>query len=113
MPLLDHFHPPLSRERSWEHFHARWAAALADALNMGGLPAGYFAEMQVHVGSRVEVDLGTFEERGNGPATPPSGGVATAVASPVWAPPAPALVMPAVFPDELEVLVYDTEGGPT
>lgn len=113
MPLLDHFHAPLKDVRHWEAFHARWAAALADALNLGGLPPGYFAEMQVHVGSRVEVDLGTFEEHANGPAATPSGGVATAVASPAWAPPAPALVMPAVFPDELEVLVYDTEGGPT
>jgi hypothetical protein len=116
MPLLDHFHPPLKDVRHWEAFHARWAAALADALNLGGLPAGYFAEMQVHVGSRVEVDLGTFEEHANGPAggPPASGaGAATAVASPIWAPPAPALVMPAVFPDELEVLVYESEGGPT
>jgi hypothetical protein len=22
MPLLDHFHPPLSEERSWEGFHS-------------------------------------------------------------------------------------------
>ena len=25
MPLLDHFHPPLSDERHWESFHAAWA----------------------------------------------------------------------------------------
>lgn len=24
MPLLDHFHPPLSDERHWESFHAAW-----------------------------------------------------------------------------------------
>ena len=33
MPLLDHFHPPLSLTHSWESFHARWAVALApDAI---------------------------------------------------------------------------------
>jgi hypothetical protein len=24
MPLLDHFHPPLSTERHWESFYAAW-----------------------------------------------------------------------------------------
>ena len=33
MPLLDHFHPPLSVRRPWESFHTTWAAALADHLN--------------------------------------------------------------------------------
>ena len=56
MPLLDHFHPPLSVERRWESFHARWAAAIADALNDGRLPARYFAEMQIHSGPRVEIE---------------------------------------------------------
>jgi len=39
MPLLDHFRPPLSRERHWEAFHAAWAGSIADALNRV-LPAG-------------------------------------------------------------------------
>src|SRR5438094_828242 len=47
MPLLDHFHPPLSRERHWESFHAAWIGSLADDLNRR-LPPGYFAEEQVH-----------------------------------------------------------------
>ena len=47
MPLLDHFHPPLSLERHWESFHAAWAGSLADALNRR-LPGGYFAEEQAH-----------------------------------------------------------------
>jgi hypothetical protein len=33
MPLLDHFYPPLSRERPWESFHAAWDGSIADALN--------------------------------------------------------------------------------
>jgi len=44
MPLLDHFHPPLSEVRHWEGFHARWASALVDELNLTLLPPGYFAE---------------------------------------------------------------------
>jgi hypothetical protein len=117
MPLLDHFHPPLSQQRHWESFHSRWAAALADALNSGLLPEGYFAEMQVTLGAgRVEVDVPTLKEPTNGAAasTPGTtgGGVATAAAA-VWAPPAPAFELPASFPDDVEVLVFDTEGGPT
>ena len=30
MPVLDHFHPPLSQRRHWESFHSAWATALAD-----------------------------------------------------------------------------------
>jgi hypothetical protein len=118
MPLLDHFHPPLGQQRHWESFHGQWAASLAGALNAGLLPPGYFAEMQVTLGGgRIEVDVPTLEESGNGisaasGAASPSGGTATLVA-PVWAPPAPALELPAAFPDEVEVLVFSSEGGPT
>src|SRR5271170_4810589 len=52
MALLDHFHPPLFSERHWEAFHARWAVAIADALN-GSLPEDYFAETRTHVGSPI------------------------------------------------------------
>jgi hypothetical protein len=48
MPLLDHFHPPLSLERHWESFHAAWAGSLADALKRR-LPEGYFAKASVGV----------------------------------------------------------------
>jgi hypothetical protein len=78
---------------------------------------GYFAQMQVSLtGGRVEVDVPTLEALTNGAASLPgpsaSGGVATLTA-PVWAPPAPALEMAAVFPDDVEVLVFATEAGPT
>ena len=33
MPLLDHFHPPLSERRPWESFHSTWCGSLADYLN--------------------------------------------------------------------------------
>lgn len=113
MPLLDHFHPPLSNTRHCESFHARWAAAMADALNEDLLPPGYFAEEQVHVGSRVEIDVATFE-RGALSATGTAAGGATATLSKrAWSPAAPPLEMPAVFPDSIEVLVYSGEAGPT
>ncbi len=115
LQLLDHFHPPLSTLRHWESFHARWAAAIADALNDDLLPAEYFAEVQVHVGSRVEVDVGTFTEETPAQAedTPEANTATAMLAAPSWAPPEPAMHMPAVFPDSLEVLVFHTEAGPT
>jgi hypothetical protein len=109
MPLLDHFHPPLTPRRKWESFHSQWAASLAAFLNQNKLPPRYYAEVQVHLGGRVEIDVATLESTSNGP---PASSAATALLEPaVWAPPEPPLVMPAVFPDEFEVLVYVEEGG--
>lgn len=114
MPLLDHFRPPLSSTRHWEAFHARWASAIADALNRDLLPPGYFAEEQVHVGSRVEIDVATFEHAVNRTARDADspGGVTTLAAEP-WAPPAPDATMAATFPGSVEVLIYSGEAGPT
>jgi hypothetical protein len=86
--------------------HSAWADSLMAYLN-GRLPPGYFAAIQVHIGSRVEVDVATLEREtptvaGNGPGV--------ALATEVWAPPAPPLVMPGTLPDEIEVQVI---GGPT
>jgi hypothetical protein len=84
---------------------------MADVLNRDLLPEGYYAEEQVHIGSRVEIDIATFER-----ASPGDGSARTATATlpaRVWMPPAAALVLPAVFPDSLEVLVFSSEGGPT
>ncbi|HVS36253.1 MAG TPA: DUF4058 family protein [Gemmataceae bacterium] len=111
MPLLDHFHPPLSEERHWESFHSKWANALVDELNQTLLPPGYFAEPYAHIGARVEIDAATF----NGAVSPggpaPNGATATASRQ-TWAPPPPTLVMPAAFPDVFEVQVFSTETGP-
>src|SRR5262245_55772119 len=111
MPLLDHFHPPLNTERRWESFHSNWATKIADALTEHWLPANYFAEEHVRVGSAIEIDVGTFERdssSGNGTDT---GGVAT-LKPRVWAPPAPDAVLPAVFPDTFEVRIHCTDTGP-
>src|SRR4051812_32667840 len=108
MPLLDHFHPPLTPARHWESFHTAWATELMDVLNRRVLPPGYFAEAQVHVGGRVEIDVAAFDAADGRAA--PANGPATAVAD-VWAPPAAALALPAVFPDEVEVQVFASSGG--
>jgi hypothetical protein len=109
MPLLDHFHPPLSTQRHWESFHTTWASAIADALNQQWLPAGYFAEEQLQPSARVEIDVATFEESG---LTAESGTVAVATRK-RWEPAAPTWTMPGLIPEGLEVQVFASEGGPT
>ena len=111
MPLLDHFHPPLSEERHWDGFHSKWANVLVDELNQALLPPGYFAEPHVHIGARVEIDAATFEGA-SGAERPAHDGATTVLAARTWAPPEPTLVMPAVFPDTFEVQVIGTETGP-
>ncbi|MBA4189444.1 MAG: DUF4058 domain-containing protein [Planctomycetaceae bacterium] len=103
MPLLDHFHPPLAPHRHWESFHVTWAGAIADVLNEELLPEGYFAEEHAHAGARIEIDVATFTDEN----APSNGSVATRT----YAPPAPPLTVPAAFPDEFEVRVYEAEGG--
>jgi len=105
MPLLDHFRPPLSTQRHWESLHTTWAATIADALNES-LPEGYFAEEQLHPAARVEIDVATFEERRK------NGGVATAAAR-TYTPPSATRVIPNVLVEGVELLVFQSEGGPT
>jgi hypothetical protein len=112
MPLLDHFHPPLLGQRHWEGFHGWWAAALAGSLNDHLLPEEYFAEFQVTLGTRIEVDVATFNEPNGAEATSPDAGGA-AVQTRAWAPPTPVAVFPAVFPDDFEVQVFSNLAGPT
>jgi hypothetical protein len=106
VPLLDHFHPPLFPRRHWESFHVTWAGAIADALNEDLLPEGYFAEEHAHAGARIEIDVATFADQ-NQKSPAANGSVATRT----YTPPAPPLVIPAAFPDEFEVRVYEAEGG--
>jgi hypothetical protein len=112
MPLLDHFHPPLADRRHWESFHAAWATEIMRALNREVLPPGCFAEAQVHIGSRVEIDVATFDQE-HGAAAQAGNGNSGGVAVGTWASPATALIMPAVFPDEIEVQVFRMAGGAT
>ena len=106
MPLLDHFHPPLSERRPWESFHTTWASALADALNQDVLPPGYIALEQVHQGASLEIDVATFTE----PAGATSAGGTATVPRTVWTPAAAPLVLPTIFPFSATVEILSTEG---
>src|ERR1700722_9770641 len=112
MPLRDHFHPPLATLRHWKSFHAAWATEIMRTLNRQVLPERCFAEAQVHVGGRVEIDVATFE-RTDGVEIPQANGNAGGVAVETWSPPRATLVMPAVFPDEIEIQVFRSSGGIT
>jgi hypothetical protein len=111
MPLLDHFHPPLEGRRYWDSFHGGWASEIRSHLNRKILPPNYFAEATSYIGGRVEIDVPTIEERSAAPNF--GNGTDGGVAVEVWAPPTTALTMPGVFPDEIEVRVFDSVGGPT
>jgi hypothetical protein len=112
MPLLDHFHPPLSQRRPWESFHATWCSTLADHLNRDILPPGYIALEQVNPGAAIEIDVGTFAEESDQARQGRNGGTATLPRT-VWTPTAPPLILPAVFPERFTVEVHSTEGGRT
>ncbi len=112
MVLRDHFHPPLADLRHWESFHAAWATEIMRTLNRRVLPPSCFAEAQIHVGSQVEIDVATFEQE-QPPAASVRDGNSGGVAIETWAPPATSLIMPAIFPDEIEVQVFRMSGGAT
>lgn len=97
MPLLDHFHPPLSERRHWHSFHNSWATYLASQLN-ALLPAGYFAEANVQFG--IEIDVAAFEEPGS--AAAPTG----------WTPPAPVCHPFEMSGVVVEVGIFSRSGGP-
>jgi Protein of unknown function (DUF4058) len=111
MPLLDHFHPPLSTERRWESFHSSWATKIADTLTERWLPPNYIAEEHAHIGPSVEIDVGTFE-RDVAPTTGAAGGAVATVSPKLWTPPAPDAALPAAFPDTFEVRILCTDAGP-
>jgi hypothetical protein len=111
MPLLDHFHPPLSMERRWESFHSSWATRIADALTERWLPPDYIAEENAHIGPSVEIDVGTFES-GSSSEEGTGSGTSAILSATNWAPPAPDAVFPSVIPDTFEVRILSTEAGP-
>ena len=108
MPLLDHFHPPLSIERPWEGIHSTWASTIATQLNQDQLPAEYFAMPLVTLGGGVQVDVGTFQTDEQPESI--NGGIVTRI----WAPPQPPLsaVVDFVSLDVYEVRVMQQMGGP-
>jgi hypothetical protein len=108
MPLLDHFDPPLRRNPHFESVNHTWATCIAQHLNGSVLPPRYRAQPETTLGINLEAGVATFEgeqrtETGDG-----NGAVATVV----WAPPRPPLVVPVDLAnlDVFEVQVYDDEG---
>jgi hypothetical protein len=93
MPLLDHFHPPLFPPRSWESFHGFWITHLAGNLNLRPMGYGFIAESNIPRGITVAVDMATE----------------------VWAPPQPPLVVPVDFAnlETFEIRIYDQERART
>jgi hypothetical protein len=112
MPILDHFHPPLSARRHWESFHATWTVSLADALTPK-LPEGYFVEVQTPAGASGEIDVATFEENTLQHSAVSNGAPTATVPPRIETLTAATLTMPAVFPEGFEVRVFSTASGPT
>ncbi|MBY0230247.1 MAG: DUF4058 family protein [Gemmataceae bacterium] len=106
MPLRDHFHPPLDDITSWEGFHGMWPGVIVQHLRTR-LPDGYVAEPRVHAGSRVEIDVATFEKDDPSLSAAPGEGGGTAVA--VWAPARPSVAVLTKLPnyDEYEIRIFD------
>jgi hypothetical protein len=107
MPLLDHFHPPMSQECPWEGVHSDWASSMARQLNRKLPPKHFRAVPHISFGGRLEIDVATIE-RGRAPETQ-GGGVATAV----WAPARPTLELGVDFVDldVFEIQVFEQETG--
>jgi hypothetical protein len=80
------------------------------ALLRRKLPRPYFAEPRVHSGTSAEIDVATFENEGDDVLTAEDSNVnGGRVATAVWAPPRPTLVVATDLPalDVYEVLIYD------
>ncbi len=112
MPLRDHFHPPASKQASWEGFHGMWPACIVQQLRKP-LPPGYAAEPRVHLGALMEIDMAPLESdrvsharahHGNGGAAPAA-----------WTATRPVVAVETDPPDEYEyeVRIFDLERGGT
>ena len=108
MPLLDHFHPPLSRTHPWRGFHGAWAAAMARLLNAGVLPPGYYAIPFLDRDGPVEIDVAALREFDS----TGSAGVVGSVQP--WKPDAPGLAVAVEWPidDDVRVEVFADDGDP-
>src|SRR3954463_6332877 len=106
MPLLDHFHPPLSRTHPWRGFHGAWAAAMARLLNAGVLPAGYYAVPFLDRDGPIEIDVAMLREFEGAETVPGE--------APAWEPSEPALTLAVEWSttDDVRVEVFSDEGDP-
>src|SRR5438034_6023445 len=97
MPLRDHFRPPLDLITSWEGLHGQWPAVIVQHLRKR-LPAGYVAEPRVHSGAQVEIDVAAYE-KDESPSNPQTSEGNSGVATAVWAPARPSVVVETTLPD--------------
>ncbi len=61
MPLLDHFHPPVSKQIQWNSLHSAWASRIADQL-CERLPPDFRAEEHIKLPGGVEIDIATYRD---------------------------------------------------
>ena len=114
MPLLDHFHPPVSNIYPFDSFHSNWATKIADNLNELWLPPEFMAAETTHLGARPEIDIATYEMLApRQKPEPANGSVATALAPAVWTAPAPAASFAVAYPGSFEVSIRATGGWNT
>ncbi|MFO0953779.1 MAG: hypothetical protein U0835_22010 [Isosphaeraceae bacterium] len=108
MPLLDHFHPPLSRTHPWRGFHGAWAAAIARLLNQGVLPPRFYAVPFLDHDGPIEIDVATLKD------AEAETSLASAGVRPSWKPPEPELSVAVEWPevDDVRVEVLTEEGDP-
>jgi hypothetical protein len=108
MPLLDHFNPPLTRTHGWRSFHSAWGNKIADHLNDGVLPPGYYALPNVDLDTPMEIDVAALHDRLASEGADPGKGLA------LWTPPEPALTAAVDLPtvDTVAVQVLYDEGEP-
>lgn len=113
MPLLDHFHRPSSLDYPWRTLHGLWCGELMGLLNSSVLPEGYRAFATISLGAHAQVDVATVDQQGNQQRAEDGNG-AGGIATTVWAPPKPSVVLRTSLPDldgfEVEVLA-DELGG--
>src|SRR5262245_18636158 len=105
MPLQDHFRPPLRGRWPWSSVHGAWATFITQQLNQAPLPEGYYAIPNMPLGGQAQIDVATVRRQEE----PLAGGVSDgALATALWAPPKPPLVVPIDFadPDVFEVQVF-------
>jgi len=107
MPLRDHFHPPVSRQVSWEEIHAMWPVVIVQQLKKQ-LPTGYVSAPKIHLGSQFEIDIATYE-RDDSPTGYSDSGDGGGVATATWTVAEPSVAVETEIPDydEYEVRIYD------
>jgi hypothetical protein len=106
MPLLDHFHPPLSEGVGWRSIFSGWATRIADALNEACLSEELLALEHTQFSPNVGIDVAARED-GDEPETR----AGAAGLQQTWAPSQADWTFGTTFPDVLEVRVFAGQGG--